>query len=365
MARRRARELPPSRGVRVRPDPRVRLAAEAAGVYLDYSKNLVTDDTLQLLRRLAHERGLEERIRGLFAAAAARSRNSSGCLRSRSEPGRASGSERPASGSARWSSSGPSSARLVRGARERATPDIAFRFVSSVDPVDLARATEGLDLRETLFVVSTTGGWETLALADGARARIASALGRARGGERHVVAVSADPDAASALLGIPREHVFQSGAGEAGRVRPPGSRRPSPSARRRARAARRLPGDGRALREGALGGNLPAIAGLLGVWYRSFLGAQTAAVEPYPTSLRLLPAYVRQLEALGRRHQESGEPVETDTGAVVWGATGTDAQSAVLPFLHRGTALVPVDLVAVARSPERMHESSTTSSPRA
>ena len=107
-----------------------------------------------------------------------------------------------------------------------------------------------------------------------------------------------------------------------------------------------------------LGANVPAIAGLLAVWYRSFLGAQTAGIVPYTTSLRLLPAHVRQvsLAALGGRVHEEGDAVETGAGSVLWGATADEAESAVLPFLQRSTVLVPVDLVAVALPPEAPRE---------
>ncbi len=346
---REAFESDPTRGVR--------LAAEAAGVYLDYSKNLVTDDTLQLLRRLARERGLEERIRGLVR----RSGTADGELERT-----LAFAQRVRAGEWVGATGEPVRAVVVVGAelgpelayealRDRATPEIALRFVSSVDPVDLARATSGLDLRETLVVVSTTHvAGETLALAGAVRERIASVHGRGEGGERHVVAVAADPDAAASALGIPGEQVFRAGAGE--RLSSRSAAGLSTAIALGEPAVRELLGGFRAMDEhfarAPLGGNLPAIAGLLAVWYRSFLGAQTAAIVPYPTSLRRLPGYVRQvaLESLGRGVRESGEATETDTGAVLWGATGTEAQSAVFPFLHRGTTLVPIDLVGVARS---------------
>ena len=347
---REAFESDPTRGVR--------LTAEAAGVYLDYSKNLVTDDTLQLLRRLAHERGLEERIRGLIRSPGAADEELERML---AFAGRVRAGE--------WLGASGERVRAVvvvgaehgqalayEALRDRATPEIELRFVSTIDPVDLARATAGLDLRETLFVLSTThGAQETLVLTGAVRDRITSVLGRAEGGERHVVVASTDPDAASAALGIPGAHVFRTGTGNRLSSR---SATGLPTAIAIGDAGmRELLGGFRAMDEhfarAPLGANLPAIVGLLAVWYRSFLGAETAGIVPYSASLRLLPAYVRQLslESLGRRVQESGEPVETDTGGVLWGASGTEAPSAVLPFLHRGTALVPVDLVAAARSP--------------
>jgi glucose-6-phosphate isomerase len=99
------------------------------------------------------------------------------------------------------------------------------------------------------------------------------------------------------------------------------------------------------------GGNLPMIAGLLDVWYRAFHGAETTAVFPYSHELRLLPAYLQQLEmeSLGKRVTSEGEPVDVPTGAVTWGAEATPAQHAVFQLLHQGTSLVPADLVGVAQ----------------
>ena len=100
----------------------------------------------------------------------------------------------------------------------------------------------------------------------------------------------------------------------------------------------------------ALGGNLPAISGLLSVWYRNFLGAETTAVVPYSHALRLLPAYLQQLwmESNGKRVTATGEPVDVDTGSVLWGGAGTNAQHAVFQLLHQGTVPVPVDLIGFA-----------------
>ena len=99
-----------------------------------------------------------------------------------------------------------------------------------------------------------------------------------------------------------------------------------------------------------LGGNLPAIAGLLSVWYRDFGGAQTTAVFPYSHALRLLPSYLQQLwmESNGKHVTTAGEQVEADTGSVLWGGEGTNAQHAVFQLLHQGTTLVPVELIGLA-----------------
>jgi len=347
---REAFESDPTRGTR--------LAAEAAGVYLDYSKNLVTDDTLQLLRRLAHERGLEERIRRLVGGgratdgelermlAFALDVRAGTWLGATGEPVRAVvvlGAE-------------PGAQLAYEALRERAGPELAFRFVSSADPVELARATRGLDPRETLYLVSTTQATRRTAAGRAVRARVGAALGGDSAVGRHLVAVADDPDDTAEALGIPREQVFSHPATE--RLSSRSAAGLSTAIALGDEAVHELLGGFRAMDEhfarAPLGGNVPAIAGLLAVWYRSFLGAATSAVLPYTSALRLVPAYVEHLSlpALGRSARESGEPAGSGTGAVVWGATGDEQVSAALRFLHRGTSLVPADLVAVARSPE-------------
>ena len=377
-----------------------RLSAEAAGLHLDYSKHLVTDDTLQLLRRLAAERGLAERVRAMFRGEHVNVSEDRPALhvalrmpRSRSlvvdgvdvvrevhdELGRmAAVAERVRSGG--WvgatgariravvnigiggSDLGP--AMAYEALRERAAPDIAFRFVANVDPVDLARATRDLEPRETLFVVvsKTASTLETLANASAARAWVASAVGDGEAVERHFIGVSARVGQAAAALGIPEEHVLRVWDWVGGRTSLCSAAGLSTMVALGAEGFRELLGGFHALDEhfakAPLGANLPAIAGLLAVWYRSFLGAQSTAVVPYATSLRLLPAYLQQLwmESLGKSVQETGEPVETETGAVLWGAPGTAAQHGVFELLHQGTSLVPVDLVLLARSPEEAGE---------
>ena len=347
---REAFESDPTRGVR--------LAAEAAGVYLDYSKNLVTDDTLQLLRRLASDRGLESRIRGLFRGG--RDTGEKELDRIVAFARRARAGEWVGATGARvravvvvGDDVGPQLA--YEALRDRADPEIAVRFVSSIDPVDLARATAGLDLPNALFVVSTMCMHrETLALAAAARDRLSAALGP--GAEHHLVAVSDEPDGSAVALGIPREQVFPLEAGE--RLSSRSVAGLTTAIACGDRAVRELLDGFRAMDEhfarAPLGANLPAIAGLIAVWYRSFLEARTAAVVPYPAPLRLLPAHVQQLSlpSLGPRPPRNGDSVEGGTGPVVWGPTGAEARSTVLSFVHGSAALVPVDLVAVARSPE-------------
>jgi glucose-6-phosphate isomerase len=108
----------------------------------------------------------------------------------------------------------------------------------------------------------------------------------------------------------------------------------------------------------ALGGNVPALSGLLAVWYRSFFGVETQAVFSYSHALRLLPAYLQQLwmESNGKSVSERGEAVDVDTAAVLWGGEGTNAQHAVFQLLHQGTVLVPADLIGFGKASEGPQE---------
>jgi glucose-6-phosphate isomerase len=376
-----------------------RLTAEAAGLHLDYSKHLVTDDTLQLLRKLAAERRLEEQVRSMFRGEHVNVSEDRPALhvalrmpRSRSlvvdgvdvvrevhaELDRMyafaehvrSGAWLGATGARiravvnigiGGSDLGP--AMAYEALRDRTTPEISFRFVANVDPVDLARATADLDPAETLFVVvsKTMSTLETLENARAARAWLEAALGPGNGVDRHVVGVAAKVEAAKAI-GIGPENVFRFWDWVGGRTSMCSAVGLSTVVALGPDGFQELLGGFHAMDEHfakePLGGNVPAITGLLTVWYRSFLGAQTTAVVPYSTALRLLPAYLQQLtmESLGKRVTASGEPVETETGAVLWGEPGTPAQHAVFQLLHQGTVLVPVDLLGFARATERAHE---------
>jgi glucose-6-phosphate isomerase len=376
-----------------------RLTVEAAGLYLDFSKHRVTDDTLQLLRKLAAERGLVDQIRSMVRGERVNVSEGRPALhvalrmpRSRSlvvdgvdvvrevyqELDRMSAfADQVRTGE--WlgatgeriravvnigiggSDLGP--AMAYEALRARTIPEIAFRFVANVDPLDLAQATRDLDPRETLFVVvsKTMSTLETLENARAAREWAKAALGSEEALGRHFVGVAAEVEAAGAI-GIPPENVFRFWDWVGGRT--------SLCSAVGLSTLIALGPDGfRELLDGfhsmdehfetaALGANLPATSGLLAVWYRCFLGAQTTAVVPYSTSLRLLPAYLQQLtmESLGKSVKATGEPVDTDTGAVLWGEPGTSAQHAVFQLLHQGTVLAPLDLIGIARSSEEAHE---------
>ena len=374
-----------------------RLTAEGAGLSLDYSKHLVTDDTLDLLRKLAAERALEERVRAMFRGERVNVSENRPALhvalrmpRSRSlvvdgmdvvreaqdELDRVGAlAERVRAGEWRGASGRPirrivnlgiggsdlGPAMAYEALRPFTDPSLDVRFVANVDPSDLARALAGADPAETLFVVvsKTLTTLETITNARAAREWLVAALGADV--SAHLVAVSANVDAALDL-GIPGEQVFRMWDWVGGRTSLWSAVGISLAVALGDEGFRELLAGARALDEhfasAPLGGNLPAIAGLLAVWYRGFFGAQSHAVVPYAHALRLLPAYLQQLEmeSLGKRVTETGEPVRVDTGAIVWGSEGTNAQHAVFQLLHQGTTLVPVDLIVLAQPVEGPRE---------
>jgi glucose-6-phosphate isomerase len=372
-----------------------RLTAEAEGIYLDYSKHRVTDDTMQLLRKLAVERRLEEQVQAMFRGEPVNVSEGRPALhvalrmpRSRSlvvdgedvvkavheELDRLSAfAEQVRSGA--WvgatgrriravvnigiggSDLGP--AMTYEALRSYATPELVARFVSNVDPADLARATAGLDPAETLFVVvsKTMTTLETIENAKAAQAWVEGAAGGEDRLARHFVGVAANP-AAGERLGIPPEHMFRMWDWVGGRTSLCSAVGASVLVALGDRHFRDLLGGFHAMDEhfarAPLGGNLPAIMGVLAVWYRNFLGAQTTGIFPYSHALRLLPSYLQQLwmESNGKRVTATGEPVEFDTGSVLWGGAGTNAQHAVFQLLHQGTTPVPIDLIGFARPTE-------------
>jgi glucose-6-phosphate isomerase len=375
-----------------------RLTAEAAGLYVDYSKNRLTDDTLHLLRRLAVERALEQKVRAMFRGEQVNVSEGRPALhvalrmpRTRSlvvggvdvvkevheELDRMSSAadrirrgewlgatERPVRAVVNigigGSDLGP--AMAYEALRAHAAPDLAFRFVSNVDPAQLARALEGLDPAETLFVVVSKSmtTLETMENARAAREWLATALGP-DGLERHFVGAAASVDA-GADFGIPPEQVFHFWDWVGGRTSLCSAAGFSLVVALGPDGFRSLLHGFRAMDEhfstAALGGNLPALMGLLAVWYRSFFGVETQAVFSYSHGLRLLPAYLQQLwmESNGKRVSERGEAVDVDTAAVLWGGEGTNSQHAVFQLLHQGTVLVPADLIGFGEATEGAQE---------
>jgi glucose-6-phosphate isomerase len=372
-----------------------RLTVGAEGLYLDYSKHLVTDDTMQLLRKLAVERRLEEQVRAMLRGERVNVSEGRPALhvalrmpRSRSlvvdgedvvksvheELDRLSAfAEQVRSGA--WTGATGKRIRAVvnigiggsdlgpamayEALRPYTDPELTVRFVSNVDPADLSRATADLDPAETLFVVvsKTMTTLETIENARAARAWAGAALGGDEALGPHFVGVATDA-AAGERIGIPTEHMFRMWDWVGGRTSLCSAVGVSLLLALGDGHFRDLLGGFHALDEHfartALGGNLPAVSGLLAVWYRDFFGAQTTGVFPYSHGLRLLPAYLQQLEmeSNGKSVTATGEPADVDTGAVLWGGPGTNAQHAVFQLLHQGTTPVPVDLIGFARPVE-------------
>jgi glucose-6-phosphate isomerase len=375
-----------------------RMTTEAAGLHVDYSKHRITDDTLHFLRRLAVERGLEEQIRAMFRGEPVNVSEGRAALhvalrmpRSRSlivdgvdvvkevheELDRMNGIAERLRGGA-WlgatgrpiravvnigiggSDLGP--AMTYEALRPVATRELALRFVSNVDPASLGRALEGLDPAETLFVVvsKTMSTLETIENAKAARAWLEAGVGGERL-DRHFIGAAANVEA-GARIGIPPENTLRFWDWVGGRTS-------LCSAAGFSLVVALGPDGFRALLDGfhamdthfattALGGNVPAVCGLLAVWYRDFFGVETNVVVPYSHALRLLPAYLQQLwmESNGKSVKASGEPAETGTGSVLWGGEGTNAQHAVFQLLHQGTVLAPADLIGFGQAGDGSQE---------
>lgn len=369
-----------------------RLTAEAAGLYLDYSKHRVTDDTLQLLRRLAMERGLPDKVQAMSRGELVNTSEGRPALhvalrmpRSRSlvvegvdvvkevhaELDRMSAfAEQVRSGE--WlgaggrrisavvnigiggSDLGP--AMAYEALEAYASQGLSARFVSNVDPADLAGALAGLEPAETLFVVvsKTMSTLETIENARAAREWVAGALGPNADLSPHFVGVAGNPEAGE-RIDIAPENMFRMWDWVGGRTSLCSAVGLSLLLTLGDDNFRALLGGFHELDDhfanAAFGGNLPVIAGLLAIWYRDFVEAETTAVVPYSHALRRLPAYLQQLwmESNGKSVTTAGRPVEVASGSILWGGPGTNAQHAFFQLLHQGTSVVPVDLIGFAQ----------------
>ena len=370
-----------------------RLACGAAGIHLDYSKNLVTEETLRLLVRLAEEAGLRERIRGLFAGEKLNTTEGRAVLHVALRAPRdavievdgrdvvpevhavldrvCGFAERVRSGA--WtghtgrrirnvvnlgiggSDLGP--ALACEALRHYSDRGLRTAFVSNVDGTDFAEAVRGFDPAETLFIVcsKTFTTQETLANAHAARLWLLAALEDPAAVARHFVAVSTNAKAVSAF-GIAAEQVFEIWDWVGGRYSFDSAIGLSIAIAIGTARFRELLGGLRAMdehfRDAPFERNLPVLLGLLGVWYGNFWGAETHAVLPYDQYLARLPAYLQQLdmESNGKRVDLAGRPVDYQTGPIVWGQPGTNGQHAFFQLLHQGTQLVPCDFIGFCRT---------------
>jgi len=376
-------------------DPRrgERLTAEAAGLYLDYSKHRVTDETLRLLFALAEEVDLRGRIDAMFRGDKINATENRAVLHTALRAPRGSSvvvdgenvvpgvhavldrmadfSDRIRSGA--WlgytgkrissivnigiggSDLGPVMA--YEALREYGDRALTLRFVSNVDATDFFEATRDLDPATTLFIVSskTFTTLETMTNASTARAWTLAALRDEAAIARHFVAVSTNAKEV-ARFGIDTANMFEFWDWVGGRYSMDSAIGLSTMIAIGPEHFRALLRGFRAMdehfRTAPLASNLPVLMGLLAVWYGNFFGAQTIAVLPYDQYLKRFPAYLQQLamESNGKHVTLDGAAVDYETGAVYWGEPGTNGQHSFYQLIHQGTRLIPCDFIAFGRS---------------
>ena len=363
------------------------LTATGGDLYLDYSKSMVTAETITFLVALAERAGLRQRVEDMFAGRHINVTEDRAVLHvalrmprdaSLTVDGQdvvadvhrvldrmADFSQQVRTGA--WT--GATGKRIVNvvnigiggsdlgpamayeALRDYSDRSMRFRFVSNVDATDAWEATHDLDPAETLFVVSskTFGTIETLTNARTARAWLTSALGD-DAVSRHFVAVSTNAERV-ADFGIDPANMFEFWDWVGGRYSFDSAIGLSlmvaigPDAFRDMLAGFRTMDEH--FRTAPYEANLPVLLGLLGVWHGNFFGAETQAILPYSQYLSKFPAYLQQLdmESNGKSVDRQGKPVEWQTGPVVWGQPGTNGQHAFYQLLHQGTELVPCDFI--------------------
>ncbi|MGO9435793.1 MAG: glucose-6-phosphate isomerase [Terracidiphilus sp.] len=370
-----------------------RMTVEAAGLYLDYSKNRITDDTLRLLLQLAEESRLRARIDAMFDGEKINITEKRAVLHTalRAPKGAtilvdgknvvpevhavldrmADFSNRVRSGV--WKGHTGERIRNVvnigiggsdlgpvmayEALRYYSDRSMTFRFVSNVDSTDFAEAVQDLEPAETLFIVSskTFTTLETMTNARTARAwSLAGLGGDEKSVAKHFVAVSTNAAEVS-KFGIDTANMF-------GFWDWVGGRYSMDSAIGLSTMIAIGPENFRAMLDGfrqmdehfrtaPFEGNLPVLMGLLSLWYNNFFGAQTVAVLPYEQYLKRFPAYLQQLtmESNGKHVTVNGEQVSHDTGAIYWGEPGTNGQHSFYQLIHQGTRLISCDFIAFAR----------------
>ena len=368
-----------------------RFSAEAVGLYLDYSKNRITNETLTLLRQLAEESGLSSRIDAMFRGdkinvtenravlhiALRAPRNQSILVDGKNVVPEvhavldkmANFSERVRTGT--WlghtgkrirnvinigiggSDLGPVMA--YEALKDYSDRSMTFRFVSNVDGTDIAEAIVDLDPAQTLFIVSskTFTTLETMTNAQTAREWLLRGLASDdhRAIARHFVAVSTNAQKVTEF-GIDPDNMFVFWDWVGGRYS-------MDSAIGLSTMLSIGPDNFRSMLDGfhemdehfrttPFENNLPVIMGLLAIWYNDFFGAQTVAVLPYEQYLKRFPAYLQQLtmESNGKHVTLEGKTVNYDTGPIYWGEPGTNGQHSFYQLIHQGTRLIPCDFIA-------------------
>jgi glucose-6-phosphate isomerase len=370
-----------------------RFALEAAGIYLDYSKNRITDTTLELLVQLAEQSGLRERIDAMFRGERINASEQRAVLHVALRAPRgesilvdgvnvvpkvhavldrmADFSRQVRTG--RWRGHGGKRIRNIvnigiggsdlgpvmayEALRHYSERELRFRFVSNVDGTDFVESVRDLDPGETLFIVSskTFTTLETMTNAASARAwTLAGFAGDESSVARHFVAVSTNA-AEVAKFGIDTANMFEFWDWVGGRYSMGSaiglSTMLAVGPEHFAALLHGFHEMDEHFRTAPFRRNLPVLMGLLGIWYGNFFGAQTAAVFPYDQYLKRFPAYLQQLtmESNGKHVTLEGRPVDYDTGPIYWGEPGTNGQHSFYQLIHQGTRLIPCDFIAFIR----------------
>jgi glucose-6-phosphate isomerase len=370
-----------------------RLTAEATGLYLDYSKHRITDDTLDLLVQLAESSGLRDRIDAMFRGdkinrtedravlhiALRAPRNSSLVVDGENVvPHVHEVLDRMADFAARvrngaWlgytgkrirhvinigiggSDLGPVMA--YEALKAYSARDMTFRFVSNVDGTDFAEATRDLDPTETLFILSskTFTTLETMTNAHTARDWSLRALGDPKAVAKHFVAVSTNA-AEVAKFGIDTANMFGFWDWVGGRYSMDSAIGLSTMLAIGPEHFRAMLAGFHAMdehfRTAPFERNLPVLMGLLAIWYNNFFGAQTVGVFPYEQYLKRFPAYLQQLtmESNGKHVTLDGASVDYQTGQIFWGEPGTNGQHSFYQLIHQGTKLIPCDFIGFCQT---------------
>jgi glucose-6-phosphate isomerase len=371
------------------PERGERLTVEAAGLFCDYSKNRITDETLSLLADLSRDSGVAERRDAMFRGEHINSTEDRAVLhvalrmpreRSLIVDGEdvvkqvhevldrmGSFADRVRGGDWRGHTGEPirnvvnigiggsdlGPVMAYEALRNYSRRDMTFRFVSNVDGTDFAEATRDLDAAETLFVVSskTFTTLETMTNARTAREWSLAGLGGDESAiAKHFVAVSTNAEGVSEF-GIDTENMFGFWDWVGGRYSMDSAIGLSTMLAIGPQAFGEMLAGFHAIdehfREAPTEANLPELLGLLAVWYGDFFDAQTVAVLPYEQYLKRFPAYLQQLtmESNGKHVTLDGARVDYETGAVYWGEPGTNGQHSFYQLIHQGTKLIPCDLI--------------------
>jgi glucose-6-phosphate isomerase len=370
-----------------------RMVAEGVGLFLDYSKNRITDETIPLLTGLAEQSGLADRIEAMFTGehinvsedravlhVALRmpksaslivdgvdvvkqvhevlDRMTSFCDRVRSGEWRGH-TDRPIRNVVNIGIGGSDLGPVMayEALRHYSDREMTFRFVSNVDSTDIVEATRDLDPAETLFIVSskTFTTLETMTNAHSAREWALAGLGDERAIAKHFVAVSTNAEKVKEF-GIDADNMFGFWDWVGGRYSMDSAIGLSTMLAVGPDGFKEMLAGFHALDEHFRGTppeqNLPVLMGLLAFWYGDFFDAQTYGVMPYEQYLKRFPAYLQQLtmESNGKHVTLGGRHVDYQTGAVFWGEPGTNGQHSFYQLIHQGTKLIPLDLIGFAKT---------------